>query len=107
MQIFSMYDLIAKESGPLFESKNVADALRKARLLLKNTPEINEADFTLLSFGTYNQDGNAYLETYLKPIQIKINAEDCLDWADWYDDDSDPIIEIDFGKGPTGRNVNV
>lgn len=51
IQIFSIYDKVAQESGPLFLAKNLAVAKRMAHGNLKN---VEKSDFYLRSHGDFN-----------------------------------------------------
>lgn len=59
-RLYTVYDNIAKESAPIFESKNDNIALRQFQKLLLNTeqqdPTFNRTDYTLYVLGTMNKD---------------------------------------------------
>lgn len=52
--IYAIYDNVAEEYGPLFESKSDAVALRQFHQLLKESP--NKEDYDLYCFGRFERE---------------------------------------------------
>jgi len=54
MELFSVKDLVAREFGPPFMSKNKDVALRQFKLIIKDVPEPDE--YALYSLGEFDPD---------------------------------------------------
>ena len=55
MKLYTIYDLTAEQSGPIFEAKNDKIALRQFNNLFAES-QINKEEFTLNYLGEYNHD---------------------------------------------------
>lgn len=54
MCIYTIYDLVAKEAGPLFLAKNDDVAARNYQNMLKANPGVYVDDYELRCIGTFN-----------------------------------------------------
>lgn len=54
--MYAIRDRVADESGPIFEAKNNAVALRNLTDLLVQVPNHKKADFTLYQVGEYDNE---------------------------------------------------
>lgn len=52
MNLYVIHDLLAEESGPIFESKNDATALRQFKRVFEDRPDSDRSSFKLLRLGT-------------------------------------------------------
>lgn len=57
--VFTIYDKLAKESGPLFQAKNVDVAQREFNNLVKDLPEDTKEDYELVILATYDNESMA------------------------------------------------
>lgn len=76
-EVYTIYDHVAEEFGPLFESKNEGTALRSFRHIVKDVN--NQGDYSLMKVGTfvYNKD-NEYGFTFFEDkhvVDIKVELE--------------------------------
>lgn len=55
MRIYCVYDVVAKESGPLFTAKNIQVAQRMFNQMLKDVGAESE-DFRLVHLGLYDNE---------------------------------------------------
>lgn len=51
VNVYTIYDDVAKECGPIFQSKNDAVAFRAFNSLLENVPESSLCDYSLFCLG--------------------------------------------------------
>ena len=78
-QIYTIFDKIASEAGPLFCAKNDAVAIRNFNNLMKADPSVNISDFTLLKVGEFDTcpvivkgfPENKVLETNINNSEVK------------------------------------
>lgn len=54
MEVYTIYDTVAKESGPLFYAKNIAVAQRSFNNLLKDLDEETKKEYELVYIGVFN-----------------------------------------------------
>lgn len=54
--IYTVFDKVAEEYGPLFEAKNDGVALRQFKQLLNTVVVENRDDYVLYSCGTFDHD---------------------------------------------------
>lgn len=66
-QIYTIYDRVAEEIGPIVEAKNNSVAIRQWHNIMKNNDNKNQYD--LLNIGQINTV-TIELEVYEKPIQL-------------------------------------
>lgn len=52
MNLYVIYDMLAEESGPIYESKNDATALRQFKRVFEQRPDSEMSSFKLLRLGT-------------------------------------------------------
>nr|WAE43498.1 MAG: nonstructural protein [Microviridae sp.] len=55
-EIYTIYDSVAEEGGPLFLAKNVLTAKRSAQQLLSTIDQSCRSDYKLLYLGTYDSE---------------------------------------------------
>ncbi len=56
MRIYTIYDKLAREGGPLFQAKNDQVAHRQFQTQLNSMPNIEIADFELRCVGEYDNE---------------------------------------------------
>jgi 23S rRNA-/tRNA-specific pseudouridylate synthase len=54
MEVYTIYDTVAKESGPLFYAKNLTVAQRSFNNLLKDLDEETRKEYELRLIGVFN-----------------------------------------------------
>lgn len=69
VELFTVYDKIAEEAGPVFQSKNRGVAIRAYLQLIGDTAQ--PLDYKLLAIGRFNTD-LALLEGYNIPQEIDV-----------------------------------
>ncbi len=72
INIYTIYDKLAKESGPLFQAKNDQVAFRQFQTQLKDIKNIQVQDFELLNIAEYDNE-NCQLQSL---ITVRVD----LDW---------------------------
>lgn len=73
MKLYTIFDRVAEESGPVFEAKNDGVALRKFQALALNTEGAQPDDFKLLSVGEIDHDIQKISQTEIKEITANVN----------------------------------
>lgn len=68
MAVYTIFDRLAGESGPLFEAKNDAVARRNFDRLLEKAGRADE--YQLLRLGTVDHD-TSKLEVYEIPVEVR------------------------------------
>ena len=56
VNIYTIYDSVAKECGPIFQSKNHDVAVRAFKSLISDTPNVNVSDFDLYYLGEFDTE---------------------------------------------------
>lgn len=56
MRVYTVYDEVAEESGPLYEAVNDSVALRKFRQLLQQVSPTDQDAFKLYYLGSYDRN---------------------------------------------------
>lgn len=72
VNLYTIYDRLAEEAGPIFHAKNDAVALRAAKNLLKDVA--NAADYVLHHIGFFDTK-----ESCLIPLETVSVVEDSID----------------------------
>lgn len=52
-KLYTVYDSVAEEAGPIFQAVNDAVAMRNYNNMLASTPHINPAEYKLLCVGIF------------------------------------------------------
>lgn len=69
MELYTIRDRVAEESGPLFEAKNKGIAIRQITKMLEGVPKASLGDYKLLYMGTYNSSAMR-IEVEKQPKEI-------------------------------------
>ena len=56
VNIYTIYDVVAKECGPIFQSKNHDVAVRAFKSLISETPNVNVSDYDLYCLGEFDTE---------------------------------------------------
>lgn len=64
-KLFTIYDRLAEQSGPVFEARNVAVAQRKYTQFFKERPDDNPEEYALLCLGRIDHDAN-----FIEPLEV-------------------------------------
>lgn len=73
MGVYTIYDRVAEEAGPLFLAVNDAVALRSYRQLVQSAGVVAEEEYTLYKIGSYDSktmkvDGVPLIKVVVPPI---------------------------------------
>lgn len=74
--IYTVYDKVAEEYGPLFEAKNDAVALRQFKQLIATVVVENRDDYVLYSCGTFDHDAGDLVSWDLDPVAFSGDLDD-------------------------------
>ncbi len=87
MRIYTIYDKLAREGGPLFQAKNDQVAHRQFQTQLTNMPNIEIDDFELRCVGEYDNE----------QCQIQVGIPVVID-TDWllFLEEQDPKHKTDY-----------
>ena len=61
VNIYTIYDKVACESGPVFQAKNDGVALRCFMSLIKDTPSINPTDYDVYCLGEFDTEARSFV----------------------------------------------
>ena len=79
VNIYTIYDKVACESGPIFQAKNDGVALRCFMSLMKETPNVVPSDYDVYCLGEFDTDSRSFVpEDNYGKLVIK-NMEDSSD----------------------------
>ncbi len=79
VNIYTIYDKVACEAGPIFQAKNDAVALRCFMSLMKDTPNVVPSDYDVYCLGEFDTDNRSFVpEDNYGKLVIK-NLEDSSD----------------------------
>ena len=79
VNIYTIYDKVACEAGPIFQAKNDAVALRCFMSLMKDTPNVFPSDYDVYCLGEFDTDTRSFVpEDNYGKLVIK-NLEDNSD----------------------------
>ena len=79
VNIYTIYDKVACESGPIFQAKNDTVALRCFMSLMKDTPNVVPSDYDVYCLGEFDTDTRSFVpEDNYGKLVIK-NLEDSSD----------------------------
>lgn len=56
MRIYTIYDRVAEEAGPIFEAKHDAIAHRQFQQLIHQESVINQGDYALYCLGSFDHE---------------------------------------------------
>ncbi len=76
VNIYTIYDKVACEAGPIFQAKNDGVALRCFMSLMKDTPNVVPSDYDVYCLGEFDTDSRSFVpEDNYGKLVIK-NLED-------------------------------
>lgn len=81
-EIFTIYDKVAQEAGPLFQAKNLYVAMRCVKEMLKDSV-INPTEYDLVRLGTFDSESMTF------SILPKADAVELSNCATFVDDASE------------------
>ena len=61
VNIYTIHDKVASESGPIFQAKNDTVALRCFMSLMKDTPSVNPADYDVYCLGEFDTEARSFV----------------------------------------------
>ena len=74
--IYTVFDKVAEEYGPLFEAKNDAVALRQFKHLIATVVVENRDDYVLYSCGTFDHDAGVMVLADLNAVAYAGDLDD-------------------------------
>ena len=78
VNIYTIYDSVAKECGPIYQAKNHDVAVRDFRSLISDTPNVNPLDYDLYCLGEFDTEKCSFVPLEVPstvPI-VNISEED-------------------------------
>ena len=60
VNIYTIYDKVACEAGPIFQAKNDTVALRCFMGLMKDTPSVNPTDYDVYCLGEFDTESRIF-----------------------------------------------
>lgn len=60
VNIYTIYDKVACEAGPIFQAKNDTVALRCFMSLMKETPSANPSDYDVYCLGDFDTESRTF-----------------------------------------------
>ena len=76
VNIYTIYDVVAKECGPIFQSKNHDVAVRAFKSLISDTPNVSVSDYDLYCLGEFDTERCSFVPLEV-PFTIPVdNSED-------------------------------
>lgn len=61
VNIYTIYDVVAKECGPIFQGKNDDIAARVYHSILSDTPNINSDDYEIYCLGEFDTEARSFV----------------------------------------------
>ena len=74
MQVFTIFDEAAQESGEMFFAKNRVTAKRNFDNALKNVSPVSKSDYALSHLGSYDTETMKF--EGMEPVRVHLNVED-------------------------------
>lgn len=74
--IYTVFDKVAEEYGPLFEARNNGVALRQFRQLIDTVVVGNRDDYVLYSCGTFDHDAGTLVFSNLEAVAYAGDLDD-------------------------------
>ncbi len=59
--IYTIYDVVAKECGPIFQGKNDEVAIRVFNSILNDTPNIKPTDYEIYCLGEFDTEARTFV----------------------------------------------
>ena len=76
VNIYTIYDKVACEAGPIFQAKNDTVALRCFMSLMKETPSVNPTDYDVYCLGDFDTESRTFNPEDNYGILVIENLED-------------------------------
>ena len=61
VNIYTIYDVVAKECGPVFQAKNDVVAHRAFKSLIGDTPNANPSDYDIYCLGLFDTESRFFV----------------------------------------------
>ncbi len=78
VNIYTIYDSVAKECGPIFQAKNHDVAVRAFHSLMAETSNVISTDYDLYCLGEFNTETCSFVPLDV-PSEISVVSESDLD----------------------------
>jgi len=75
MNLYTVFDVIADEAGPLFEAKNDRVAVRQYQNLLSQS-RLDASEYKLYQVGVFNHDSMELSDLQTREIKYNTEVED-------------------------------
>ncbi len=81
VNIYTFYDKVACEAGPIFQAKNDTVALRCFMSLMKETPSVNPADYDVYCLGEFDTEDRSFVpeDNYGKLVIKNLEVDSDVD----------------------------
>lgn len=70
-ELFTIYDKVAQEAGPLFQAKNLYVAMRYVKEMIKDN-KINLSEYDLVRLGTFDSE-SMFLSVFPKADAVELS----------------------------------
>lgn len=60
VNIYTIYDVLAKECGPIFQAKNDEVAKRAFKSLVDDTPNVVDSDYEIYCLGEFDTENRSF-----------------------------------------------
>lgn len=77
-EIFTIYDKVAQEAGPIFQAKNLSVAIRYVNEMIKDN-KINLTEYDLVRLGSFDSE-SMFLSVFPKADAVELS--NCVTFAD-------------------------
>lgn len=61
VNIYTIYDKVAQESGPIYQAKNDGVAFRAFMSLIGDTPTVNPTDYDVYCLGEFDTESRVFV----------------------------------------------
>ena len=78
VNIYTIYDTVAKECGPIYQAKNHDVAVRAFKSLISETPNVNVSDYDLYCLGEFDTEKCSFVALEV-PSKITVDYSEVND----------------------------
>ena len=78
VNVYTIYDTVAKECGPIYQAKNHDVASRGFKSLISDTPNVNVSDYDLYCLGEFDTEKCSFVPLAV-PSQIFVDNSEVVE----------------------------
>ncbi len=75
VNVYTIYDVVAKECGPIYQAKNHDVAIRAFKSLISDTPNVSVLDYDLYCLGEFDTEKCTFVALELPSKILVDNSE--------------------------------